>query len=341
MKLTVVILIMLGLLAAGSAVLLVNVVQKRMEPGVERDTVPVLVAREKLPARKLIDEADLEVKPIPKTGLPRDYFTNVSQAVGKVLKMAVVKGEPLTDAVFIPKGSVDELLRPGMLAFPAPLPRRTTAVTLLYPGCVVDVFATFPLRDADKGDAVVTPLLQNIQVLGIEDVTVVSQQEGGIPKSSSNSSGNVTVTLEVNARQAAALQLALERGTLGLAMRNPLDKNWNSMEPMVIKEGQLTAASETLDPATLALFNEIQHVLLGDAAAKPAGDAKPAPAPVKPQSAVSSDANLAPVQPMPELPGIAVFDKRPKTLEVQIIRGQNVTSEEVPLEQGASEEANK
>jgi pilus assembly protein CpaB len=328
MKLAVIVLIMLGLLAAGSAVLLVNVVQKRMDPRIDRDAVPVLVARENLPARKLVNGDDLEIKPIPRTGLPRGYFTNTSQAIGKVLKMAVVKDEPLTDAVFIPKGSVDELLRPGMLAFPAPLPRRTTAVDLLYPGCVVDVFATFPLRDSDKGDAVVTPLLQSIQVLGIEAVTVVSQQDdSGIRKTGSSQTQNVTVTLEVNARQAAALQLALERGTLGLAMRNPLDKNWNPMEPMVVKEGQLTAASDTLDPTTLALFSEIQHVLLGDPAKKPAEEPKPADG----SAASPAAAAPAPIE-------AAIISKRPTTLEVQVIRGQEVTNEEIPLEQGGPKE---
>ena len=60
------------------------------------------------------------------------------------------------------------------------------------------------------------------------------------------------------ARQAAALQLAMEKGTLGLAMRNPNDKGWNPMEPMVVKEGQLTAASEALDPAAFITRLETQ-----------------------------------------------------------------------------------
>ena len=70
--------------------------------------------------------------------------------------------------------SVDDLLRPGMLAFQIPLSRGATPVDLLYPGCFVDVFATFPLYDRQKGEAVVTPLLQNIRVLGVRDETVVT-----------------------------------------------------------------------------------------------------------------------------------------------------------------------
>ena len=78
---------------------------------------------------------------------------------------------------------------------------------------------------------------------------------------SGSNSGNVSVTLEVTARQAAALQLALEQGTLGLAMRNPNDKSLNPMEAMVVKEGQLTSASQTLDPQTLTLFSSLQQIL--------------------------------------------------------------------------------
>ena len=53
----------------------------------------------------------------------------------------------------------------------------------------------------------------------------------------------------------------MEKGTLGLAMRNPNDKGWNPMEPMVVKEGQLTASSEALDPQTLAWVTSIQRML--------------------------------------------------------------------------------
>jgi pilus assembly protein CpaB len=267
MRVAVMVLIVLGLVAAGAAAMLVRALKTDMpnKDGVAR--VSVLVAEVNLPARTRLTRQHVTVEQVPENGLPQGYLSNQAQAVGKVLKVPMVKGQPLTLTHLIAKDSIDDLLRPGMLAFPAPLPRRSTSTDLLYPGCIVDVFATFPLRSSDKGEAVVTPLLQNIQILAVENNTVIppaNQKEatdGASRKRSTSNSTNVMVTLEVTARQAAALQLALEQGTLGLAMRNPNDKSVNPMEPMVVKEGQLTSASQTLDPQTLTLFSSLQQIL--------------------------------------------------------------------------------
>ncbi len=265
MKFAVIILLILGLFAAGSAVFLFEWLQvgKARASGPQFALVDVLLAGENLPARTLLTREHLVTDRVPRAGLPQGYFISQAQAIGKTLKMAVVKGQALSESCCIPKGSVDDLLRPGMLAFPVQLSRRSASTELLYPGCIVDVFATFPLRDRTKGEAVVTPLLQSIQVLGLADETVLSAQRKTDPAAPKKKSaqGNVTVTLEVTARQAAALQLAMEQGSLGLPMRNPLDKKLNPMDPMVVKEGQLTAASESMDPQTLALVNRLQQML--------------------------------------------------------------------------------
>jgi Flp pilus assembly protein CpaB len=342
MKLAVVVLVMLGLLAAGAAVVLVQAMAFNRGGTREVATIDVLVAQTDLPVRTRITGDNVTVKPMPKAGLPQGYFTDPSQAIGKFLKLAMAKDQPLAESYFQTKTGVDDLLRPGMLAFQIPLSRSSTAVDLLYPGCTVDVFATFPLYDRAKGEAVVTPLLQNIRVLGVRDETVVSPAEekgaGRLMSSSGSSSrsGQATVTLEVNSRQVAALQLALQRGQLGLAMRNPLDKEWNSMEPMVVKEGQLTAASEALDPATLALFSRIQQMLTGVEPTISTG-AAPATAEQKPgdPNAVAKPAPTAPPA-VPEY--VAPRPQQKRAWPVTIIRGQKVEETEVNLNEKKAEE---
>jgi pilus assembly protein CpaB len=336
MKFAVVVLVMLGLLAAGSAAFLFQWIQARGTARASRQSqeVQVLVAVTDLPGRTRLKEEHIVLEQAARTGLPTGYFTSPAQAIGKTLKLAVVKGQPLTPSCFLPENAIDDLLQPGMLAFQISLSRRSTAVDLLYPGCVVDIFATFPLQDRSKGDAVVTPLLQNIQVLGVRDETVVTVAEEQDSKNPSRiaSSGNVTVALAVTSRQAAALQLTAERGTLGLAMRNPLDKNWNSMEPMVVKEGQLTAASEAMDPQTLALVTRIQQML----GAVPRIDPNKPSATAAQLAGVAPDPNagptpmvaMPPVAPLPEYVG-ALQQKR-NTATVDVIRGQK--REEVELD---------
>ena len=332
MKLAVIVLVMLGIVAAGAATILVQAL-----PALKQKEIPkvdVLVAASDLPARTRLTEEDVVVEQVPRTGLPQGFFMAPAQAVGKVLKLAVAKGEILTDGSCIAKGSIDDLLRPGFLAFPTPMPRRTASVELLYPGCIVDVFATFALRDREKGDAVVTPLLQSIQVLAIAADTVIppanekEAAEQTARRRTGGSSGSVTVTLEVTARQAAALQLALDKGTLGLAMRNPTDKGWNPMEPMVVKEGQLTAASEALDPQTLALVTSLQRILNPETMADPNASQTPAGATATVQPDPNNLFNLPPVPALAPIPGV---QPRKSTMQITVIRGQKVEETEVEM----------
>jgi Flp pilus assembly protein CpaB len=331
MKWAVVILLVLGLLAAGSAALLFQWVQIRnMKPLAQAATADVLLAQADLPARTRVLADHVRVERIPKAGLPEGYFTNQAQAIGKTLKMAVVKGQPLTGSSFLPETAIDDLLRPGMLAFQISMARRATPVDLLYPGCIVDVFATFPLRNQAKGEAVVIPLLQNIQVLGVRDQTVVTPvhdpKERNRPTTFNPGSGNVTVSLEVNARQVAALQLVIEKGSLGLAMRNPLDKNLNPVEPMVMKEGQLTAASEAMDPQTLALVDQLQQLL---------GNKPPADANCPPVAKLVPDPNT--LASLTEAAGN--LSQKRSAWQMTIIRGQKIEEAELKRTDNKDEEA--
>jgi Flp pilus assembly protein CpaB len=343
MKIAVVVLVVLGLVAAGAAAFLFQWYQVYQANKVEKapEMAQVLVVQADLPARTRIVKAHVAVEKVARVGLPQGYYTNETQAIGKTLKRAVSKGQALSGSCFLPENAIDDLLRPGMLAFQIPLSRRTGAASQLYPGCIVDVFATFPLRDREKGDAVTTPLLQNIQVLGVRDETVITTEAQEAEKGKkgktaprpviSRGGDNMTVILEVTSRQAAALQLVMERGTIGLAMRNPLDKQWNPMEPMVVKEGQLTAASQALDPQDLAFVNQLQQMLNS-------GDPNRIILPVAKQTttpAPAPDPNVLPVVGPVVAPGI--LDKRPKTATVIVYRGTKRTDEEVPSQEALEE----
>lgn len=330
MKLAVIILVLLGIVAAGAATILVQSLPY-LNPGEKKEapTVSVLVAASDLPPRTNLTNENVRVEEAASAGLPLGHFVDPAQAIGKTLKVAVSEGQPLTEMVCMPKGSVDDLLRPGMLAFPIQLSQQFAIVKLLYPGCIVDVFATFRLTERSKGDALVVPLLQSIQVLGVADVMVVenpsSEQARGGPTQSRV--GSATVTLELNARQVAAMQLVTQRGTLTVALRNPLDTQMNPMEPMVIKEGQLTAATESLDHHTLALYSDVQRMLAGEKQLDPNALAM-IDGPGDPNGAAPS----TPVA-RPPLPGV---EPRKTTQQVEVIRGTK--REEVDVETGKQDE---
>ncbi len=252
----VLILIVFGLVAAGAAVILVQSV------GLLRPNTPeeadVLVATADLEARTPLVESHVAVKRMQRTGLPVDTLSNWSQVAGKVLKVAVVKDQPLVASHFAAKDSVDEQLKKGMLAFPVHLSRRVTAENLFYPGCVVDVFATFPLQNRENGEAIVFPLLQGIRVLGVADETVAQPREADA-QARRSATNEAIVTLEVNSEQAGILQLAMQQGTLGLAMRNPTDTTINPADPIVVKDGRFKPSGEA-ESQTLALARQWQQI---------------------------------------------------------------------------------
>jgi hypothetical protein len=110
-------------------------------------------------------------------------------------------------------------------------------------------------------------------------------------------------------------------------MRNPLDKKLNPTDPMVVKEGQLTASSEAMDPQTLALVNQLQ-VMLGN---KRVGDANSPPA----VAALAAQAE-------PDLGGgpsvLGRITPKRSTWPMTIIRGPKVEEVEIKLTAKESEE---
>ncbi|MDI6451679.1 Flp pilus assembly protein CpaB [Anaerobaca lacustris] len=343
MRLAVIILVLLGGLAAGAAVLLVQLVKDRVGESRQERSVQVVLAERDLAARTKLTAEHLKESSVPVRGLPQGYYTSPAQAIGKILRVDVSAGQPLTNEMVVARGGVADLLSPGMLAFSAPVSARNTAVNLLQPGSIVDVQVTFPLRQSSsEGDAVVFTLLQQVRILGIDADTLASQADPKAPvaRRSSSSGGNVMVTLEVSDRQARALALALKHGTLALPLRNPTDFTFYPVEVMVLKEGRLTAGSRSLDPQDLMLFNQLTQLLSGQAVEEPNEPAAVASAP-DPNAAppVAAPAPMLPLhRPLevefgPNLP----HSSGPSTQKVTIIRAQKV--EEVELERKDDEKA--
>lgn len=252
MKWAVIILIVLGLLAALSASLLVNALRsEKMDTLTGSGKVKAVVATTSLPAMSWITSQHVEVKEVQKKGLAADYFSDSIQVIGKVLAVPIVKDQVLTKRSLIAEGSGAQLaagLSPGMRAVSVPVSRHSVMGGLLYPGCIVDVIATFNLRTRDaKGEAISTTLLRRVRVLTVQDESIISMAGQEEQKTrTSRTEAQLTVTLEVDSRQAEALQLAMNNGKITLAMRNPLDQQEVDSDAMVLSQGRLAKLGELL-----------------------------------------------------------------------------------------------
>ena len=259
MKWPIIVLLLLGVVAAVCAAILIGTLRSGASP--EKDLseeTDVILATRSLPAMSVVISQHVKKDTAPRDKLPAGYLTRPVQAIGRVLAVPVVEGQVLTASCFVTEGTAAQLaaaLPYGMRAVSLVISSNSFAEGLLYPGCVVDVLASFRLQSARgqaKGEALSTTLLRGIEVLAVEDVSVVSKQSKEGESSSSvggrNRSDRVRITLMVDSKQAEALQLAMTQGSISLAMRNPLDKKTVAIGTTVLSHDQLAKLGSLLRP---------------------------------------------------------------------------------------------
>jgi pilus assembly protein CpaB len=227
-------LILLGLGAAASATVLVAALRADAAvrvPGAVAAPEPapdvnIVLAQRDLPAMSVVEASAVVARSVPRLEAPDEYFSNPAQVIGKVLALPVLAGQVFTPESLVAKGSGPQLaaaIRDGMRAVTVCLSRDACNQGVLYPGSVVDVLVALELPKQQSGEpeeALSSTLLQGVEVLAIEDHTVVSG-EPKTPRSAGDRKQNVT--LLVDAKQALLLQLAREHGSISLSLRNPLD----------------------------------------------------------------------------------------------------------------------
>ena len=269
MKLVITALIILGLLAALFAGILVNALRLNSPASTKGGPdVDVVLAATSLPAMSVVNSSHVRKDTASINNLPEGYLSIPAQAVGRVLAVPVVEGQMLTQQCFISEGTSAQLaasLPDGMRAFSVSLSSSSITGGMLYPGCVVDVLATFNLSRTERGEAMSTTLLREIQVLAVENLTVVSKvsdSDGKLPGvQTRTSTGNQTVTLMVDSKQAEALQLAVTYGRISLAMRNPLDKSPIDSEATLLSQGRLAKLGSALNPTDLTAQGEKDQMM--------------------------------------------------------------------------------
>ncbi len=229
MKWSVIALVALGTVAALCASVLVGALRVSdradavaVQEVADAREIAVVVAARDLPQGLLLESDALSVEQIAITDVPENFIPEPVLAVGKVLSVALVKGQPVLKSCFA-EGSGLRLaasLPEGMRAVGVSLGGSSGLHGLLYAGCSVDVLATYKASRSKATDTQV--LLERVRVLGIENKTVVSGEDS---KASSGRSyrRSEMVVLMLDAEQAKILQSAAVSATITLAMRHPLD----------------------------------------------------------------------------------------------------------------------
>lgn len=237
MKWAIVGLIFLGLAAAGCAAMLVGALRAAsarpvmVQQGADAD-VQVLYATRPIPIMSVVDSKSVATKTVRRSAAPAGYISDPVQVVGRIMIIPMVEGQPFTNASFPAEGNSTHLatvLPSGKRAVGISVTEYGGLEGFLYPGSKVDVLVSFKSQDGlsdNHRPATSTTLLTDVEVLAIERQTVVSnspEKVGSDVEGTSRPNNARRVTLLVDVRQAAMLGLAMEQGTLSLALRNPLD----------------------------------------------------------------------------------------------------------------------
>ena len=260
MKWGIVILLVLGVVAAACAAVLMGALNAGSSGSEDKQSadIEVAMAKASLPAMTVITLNHIIKEKISRADMPQGQLVSPARVIGRVLAMPVMEGQVLTESCFVTEGTGSLLaaaLPHGMRAVTVSVSSKAMPDSiLLYPGCVVDVLVAYRLSGrASEGQALSTTMLRGMQVLAVSGESVISNpdvEESGTKKRETNR--GTLVTLMVDTKQAEALQLAVENGTISLSIRNPLDKNLFELEGTVLSQGRLAHLGSMLTPTVLS-----------------------------------------------------------------------------------------
>ncbi|WP_029935637.1 Flp pilus assembly protein CpaB [Thiomicrospira pelophila] len=188
----------------------------------------VVVASRDLYRGERIEVEDITVLNVPTEGVVlKGVIVDPQAVVGHVLNQTVYAGEWIIDRKIGSDESqsntgMGSLLDEGRRAVRIPVSPESGLIGLLRPSDHVDVIGVF--ESADGSRMISRTVLENIEVLMVGDQANYSRSENKkSDEKSASSQGRSMVTLNVDTNQAEQLALAVNVGTVHLALRNATD----------------------------------------------------------------------------------------------------------------------
>lgn len=241
MQLRALIMLALALIMGGITVFLVNTFLQRevTERGRVQEvrTVPVVVAAADLGVGTRLEPALMRVVDWPVAVAPDGVFSDVKTVMGEkppVVLQEIRRGEPVLPYKLSPhgaRGGLPSRIPEDQRAITIPVTEVTGVAGFVVPGDFVDVLHTSVIGRKDNLP-VTRVLLQNVQVLGIDQVTSRDQAEPKVVNA---------VTLLANTEASQRLTLAMATGTITLILRNEFDASllatsdvtWQNLVPFI------------------------------------------------------------------------------------------------------------
>lgn len=233
------------------------------------NTLQVIVAQRDLQMGTRLQPDMLQTLAWPKAAGIQDPLTTLDQAVGRVIHMPVLRGEPLLQSKLAAegeKGGLSSVLAPGQRAVTVKVNEIMGVAGFALPGNFVDVMVNMPDGENQPVSKIV---IERIRVLAVAQDVSTNESKPRVVNA---------VTLQVSPQQAEQIDLARSVGTLSLVLRS-----YSDIIPVQ------TAGSRKLD-----LLPQVAAAVVASSAAKPAPARPRAARPAPPAAAA------APAPPVPE-----------------------------------------
>lgn len=222
-----IVLVVAAIAAVGALLLIRGMGSNSAEPTAE-STAPVIGEQVLIAARDIgqgaaLTPSDIAIAAFPEQSISPAFVRLSAQPsaqaeyVGAVTRRSFARGEPITtNSVVQPEGRgfMAAQLPPGFRAVAVEIERQTAVGGFVQPNDRVDVIVTHRVEEGSQRQVRSEVVLQDVRVLALGDKTA-TQTTGDAPEVIE---AQVAV-LEVSAADARGLAMAVEMGSVSLALR--------------------------------------------------------------------------------------------------------------------------
>lgn len=230
-------------------------------------TAKIAVAVKDLGRGDKITAADIKMAPYLQETLPVGHFTVLEQSVDRVVLLPITASQPILESDLAPreltKGGMASVINPQKRAMAVKVDNVIGVAGFLHPGHLVDVLVSVDPKKDDTHTQVTKTVLENIPVLSIGTQAQESEDK--------KAKQVTVVTLEVSLEEGEKLSLAVNQGSIHLALRNYTD-----VQPVLTKGITVASLLKSYTPET---FEPVKTV-----AAEPSF--RPVSRPARPQTVI-------------------------------------------------------
>jgi pilus assembly protein CpaB len=193
------------------------------------DGMLVGIAVRDMPAGYRVKVEDVE--PIPPAadakpdanGKVADAKARIPAAVGRTLARGVLAGGEIRTGALVPRSPGETIARqlpPGYRAITVTLHEGVSTIAI-YPGAMVDVLSTtdVPAGPGTQREAITRTVIERARVLAVNEEVVGTLHPAASAEERRNAVRRPTVTLAVTPEQAAQVEFASAKGSIGVTLR--------------------------------------------------------------------------------------------------------------------------